>query len=143
MALIAVALLIAGAFYAVICAGIERGTDNADSANVEFGTVDDAIERAEITIESELGRIITTISGASYGTLMDRSSVFGTLSEEMLGQRFPNTCRGVTTEIEDHSLRLGLQNMRIGDSGIGKGTTRASYLSATGTVDLLLSLIHI
>ena len=139
MALIAVALLIAGAFYAVICAGIERGTDNADSANVEFGTVDDAIERAEITIESELGRIITTISGASYGTLMDRSSVFGTLSEEMLGQRFPNTCRGVTTEIEDHSLRLGLQNMRIGDSGIGEGITRASYLSATGTVDLLIT----
>ena len=104
MALIAVALLIAGTFYAVIYAGIEHGTENADSANVEFETVDDAIDRAEITIESELGRIITTISGAAYGTLLDRSETFGTLAERMLDERFPNTYRGVTTEIEDQSL---------------------------------------
>lgn len=139
MALIAVALLIAGTFYAVIYAGIEHGTENADSANVEFETVDDAIDRAEITIESELGRIITTISGAAYGTLLDRSETFGTLAERMLDERFPNTYRGVTTEIEDQSLRLGLQNMRVGDTGIGNGTTKASYLTASGTVDLLIT----
>ena len=96
MALIAVALLIAGAFYGVVYAGIEHGTDNADSANVEFGTVDDALERARMTLRAELGTIITTVSSASYGTLIDRSGTFGELTERMLEERFPNTYKGVT-----------------------------------------------
>lgn len=139
MALIAVALLVAGTFYGVVYAGIERGTDNADSANVEFGTVDDAIDRAKMTIEAELGTIVTTVSSATYGTLLDRSGTFGELAEGMLREKFPNTFKGVTTEIEDQDLRLGLRNMRLDGSGITDGATRASYLEVSGTVSLILT----
>ena len=139
MALIAVALLIAGAFYGVVYAGIEHGTDNADSANVEFGTVDDALERARMTLRAELGTIITTVSSASYGTLIDRSGTFGELTERMLEERFPNTYKGVTTEIEGHNLTLGLKTMRMEGTGIADNVTRASYLAVSGTVSLLLT----
>lgn len=137
MALIAVALLIAGAFYGMVYAGIERSGDNADSANVEFATVDDAVQRAELTIESELGRIVNTISAVKQGTLIERSESFGTLSEQMLGDRFPNTYKGVTTEIEDHHLKLSLENMRLG-TGLGSAS-KASFLRVSGTVDIVLT----
>lgn len=135
MALIAVALLVAGAFYGIVYANIERGTENADSANAEFGTVDDAIERARTTIEAELGRIITDISADDCGTLVDRSKRFSELSDGMFEQRFPNTCKGVVTELEDRSIRLSLENMNLGGEVIG-GDSCASFLSAKGTVTL-------
>lgn len=135
MALIAVALLVAGAFYGIIYANIERGTENADSANAEFGTVDDAIERARTTIETELGRIITDISSDDCGTLVDRSKRFNELSDDMFEQRFPNTCKGVVTDLEDRSIRLSLENMNLGSEVIG-GDSCASFLSAKGTVTL-------
>ena len=138
MALIAVALLVAGAFYGIIYAGIERGTENADSANAEFGTIDDAIERATVTIESELGRIITDVSSDDCGTLVDRSKRFSELSDVMFEERFPNTCKGVVTELEDRSIRLSLENMNLGGDVIG-GDSCASFLSAKGTVTLVFT----
>ncbi|MBP5394921.1 MAG: hypothetical protein J6Y18_03325, partial [Candidatus Methanomethylophilaceae archaeon] len=138
MALIAVALLVAGAFYGIIYAGIERGTENADSANAEFGTIDDAIERATVTIESELGRIITDVSSDDCGTLVDRSKRFSELSDVMFEERFPNTCKGVVTELEDRSIRLSLENMNLGGDVIG-GASCASFLSAKGTVTLVFT----
>ena len=139
MALIAVALLVAGAFYGIIYADIERGTDNSDSANVEFCTVDDAVERAVLTIESELGRIITNISGNGAGTLIDRAELFGKAADDMISEKFPNTFKGVRTEIEDSNIRLALQNMRLSESELFGGTTRAMYLTASGTVDLVFT----
>ena len=139
MALIAVALLVTGTFYCVIYADIERGTENADSANVEFDTVDDALERAKLTIRSELGSIVTKVSSVSSGTLVDRSGIFGEMMERMFEERFPNTFKGVTTEVEGHDLKLGLRSMRMEGTDAADGMTRASYLTVSGTVTLLLT----
>ncbi len=136
MALIAVTLLLAGAFYGVICANVERNSENADSENAEFVTVDDAVQRARITIQSELGRIITEISSAMQGTLTERSAAFGELSDRMFEERFPNTLRGVTTEVLDRSVKLSLESARTDSAGLGGGDTRASFLKASGTVEL-------
>lgn len=139
LALIAVALLVAGAFYGAVCASIERGTGNAESTIAEFSSVEDEVERARITIESGLGDIITGLSNAGSGTIRDRSEAFGSLADRMFDEKFPSTCRGVRTEVAGSDIRLGLESMRLTETEILGGASSASYLKASGTVDLVFS----
>jgi len=136
MALIAVALLMAGSFYCVIYAEIEKSSDNIESISSEFAAVEDENERVKLIIESGLGQIITDISTSpTSGNLIERSKSFEGRAEKLLESNFPTTCKGVKTEILDSDIRLTAETLKT-EGDAFSSDSRLAYLKAVGEVEV-------
>lgn len=136
MALIAVALLMAGSFYCVIYAEIEKSSDNIESISSEFAAVEDENERTKLIIESGLGQIITDISTSpTSGNLIERSKSFEDRAEKLLKSNFPTTCKGVRTEILDSDIRLAAETLKT-DGDAFSSDSKLAYLKAVGEVEV-------
>ena len=114
MAMIAVALLVTGSFFCVINKSIESSTDNSESLEMEFASIDEVSDSAVLGIETALGNIITDISTSCTGNLFERSEIFKRRVASMFSSEYPSFERGVRTEILSHDISLKLESLRVG-----------------------------
>ena len=138
-AMIAVAILLIGTAYGVICANVQNSEDQAESLIDEYNSMDDAIDDNERRIESGLGTIICKLSSAENGgTLVQRIESFDTLSEEWFVENYPFCNRGVTATIVSHDLDLNVESMKLSSGDVITDSSEASFLRCEGTVTVHL-----
>ncbi|MDD7424806.1 MAG: lamin tail domain-containing protein [Candidatus Methanomethylophilaceae archaeon] len=136
MAMIAVALLVTGSFFCVINKSIESSTDNSESLEMEFASIDEVSDSAVLGIETALGNIITDISTSCTGNLFERSEIFKRRVASMFSSEYPSFERGVRTEILSHDISLRLESLRVGTGFDVPGSSASTFLRAYGTVSL-------
>ena len=139
-ALIAVALLLISSLFCVIYANINDKNDNTESIIDELENMDDVIDYAQDYITKGLGNIIYSISAdGNGGTLTERAKRFDSLEGEWFESEFPLNVKGVAVDIVDRDIRMDIQSMRMSSNDILAERSVASYLRATGTVEVTFS----